>query len=96
MQKISRLRQYLDRYRCLVPFSLARDEPEEDYLKHDEVVIERDKAAEERDGDEPEQSLIIGGTQCDAEQIEFAEEPGQRRQTGQGQHENSHAPGEQR
>src|SRR5437588_9548818 len=63
------------------------------YFQHNQVVIERDEAAEERDRDKPEQSLIIAHTQSDAEQIEFAEEPRQRRQTGQGQHENSHASG---
>ncbi len=54
----------------------------EDHLEHEQVVIERDQAAEERESDEPKQAVIPAGSHGRAEEIKLPEESRERRQAG--------------
>src|SRR5438067_9833389 len=56
----------------------------EDHLKDDQVIIERDEAAEERDCHQPEQTVISSSAERCAEQVEFSKKSRQRRQASEG------------
>ena len=49
------------------------------HFEYDQVIIERDEAAEERQRDEPEQAIIRTGPQRDAKQVELSEKSSERR-----------------
>src|SRR4029077_10960426 len=65
----------------------------ENRFQHAQIVIEREKAAKERQRNQPEQAMISTGAQRSAEQIKLSKKSGQGRYACQRKHENSHAPG---
>src|SRR5205085_4454692 len=63
-------------------------------FERDQIVIERDEAAEESEHDQPKKAVISAGPKRRAKQIKLPKKSGQRRQTGQRQKKDRHTRGE--
>src|SRR5437764_13273825 len=66
------------------------------HFQRDQVIIERDEAAQERQGDEPKQAVICSGTKRHAKEIKFSKKSGERRQSGERQKKDRHGAGKKR